>query len=213
MPDLLVSPCAHLVTRNDAEHRYYGPDGFPFSISVTGVLSANDPPSKRAAIESTRHLWERRGTLTHAALEQFICTDRQWVPPADSEFVEFAPWIVPLLHWRGWDEVTFTASEVMTFHPEDDLAGTFDGGYRNSSHHHVLFDLKSRGNAAAGTYSTAAQLGGYLHLCERWGIHFDIAATIWARPGRWPTVSLYSLDDCRAAWAKAWAAYQQSLPF
>ena len=60
MPDLLVSPCAHLVTRNDAEHRYYGPDGLPFSISVTGVLSANDPPSKRAAIEATRHRWERR---------------------------------------------------------------------------------------------------------------------------------------------------------
>jgi len=213
MPDLLGTPCPYL-TRDDGSHTYRGPDGLRIAKSVTGVLAASDPPGKKAAIMATKHLWEGRGNACHGALEQFIQSGLTWTPTyGDPAFTDWAAWIVPLLNWPVWREVTFTASELAVHHPEDDVAGCLDGAFRNTGGQHVLFDLKSRGRASDGTYSTAAQLGGYLHLCERWGIVFDTAATIWARPGRWPTVSLYSLDDCRNAWAKAWAAYQQSLPF
>ena len=208
---LLTSPCPYLNLMPG--HRYRGPDGLPVAKSVTGVLAASDPPGKREAIMATRHLWEGRGNACHGALERWIQSDRQWTPTYDDPtFSKWSEWVVPLLTWSGWDDVVFTASELPLHHPELDVAGCMDGAFRNG-HGHVAFDLKSRGQRHSGTYSTAAQLGGYITLAERWGITFDIAATIWARPGRWPTVSLYSIDDCRTAWAKAWAAYQQSLPF
>lgn len=213
MPDLLVSPCTYL-TRDDATHRYFGPDGLPVAVSVTGVLAASDPPIKRQMIEATRDQWEARGNACHSALELYIKSDRRWMPsPACPTYSPFIPWLLPLLSWPAWRELTFTASELMLHHPELDLSGTFDGAYRDPASRHVLFDLKSRGQRHSGTYSTAAQMGGYLLMARYWGIAFDAAATIWARPNRFPTVTLYTVEDCLAAWGQAWDAYQSTLPF
>lgn len=213
MPDLLRCPCPYLL-RDDGSHTYTDPDGLKISVSITGVLAASDPPGKREAIMATRHLWEGRGKAAHGALEHWIKSDRQWRPtPGCPTFSPYTAWILPLLTWSAWDELTFTASELMLHHPELDVAGTFDGAYRLPDGRHVLFDLKSRGQRHSGTYSTAAQLGGYITLAARWAIAFDLAATIWARPNRYPTVSLYSIPDCLTAWHAAWCAYQASLPF
>lgn len=213
MTQLLTTPCTYLV-RDDATHRYTGPDGLPIPISVTGVLAASDPPQKRAAIEATRDQWEPRGNACHHALERFIKSDRQWMPsPGCPTFSPFTAWLLPLLSWPAWDDLQFTASELMLHHPEHDFCGTFDGAYTDPSGRHMLFDLKSRGQRHSGTYSTAAQMGGYLLMAARWGIAFDGAATIWARPNRYPTVSLYTVEDCLAAWGQAWDNYQATLPF
>lgn len=211
--ELLASPCPYLV-RDDATHRYTGHDGLPVAKSITGVLAASDPPEKRKAIMATRHLWEGRGNACHGALEAFIKSDRRWMPsPNCPIYSPYIAWLLPLLTWPAWNELTFTASELMVHHPELDVCGTFDGAYLLPSGKHVLFDLKSRGQRQSGTYSTAAQLGGYITLSARWGITFDMAATIWARPNRYPTVSLYSISDCIAAWQAAWHTYQATLPF
>ena len=211
MPDLLTTPCAYL-SRDDATHVYIDAQGRPVPISVTGVLAASDSTHKRRLLEQTRAEWEPRGNACHRALERWITSNRSWIPsPGCHEFTPYIPWIIPLTTWAGWHGLTFTASELLLHHPELGVAGQFDGAWRTQDGRHVLFDLKSRGHRGAGTYSTAAQLGGYLALAARWGIHFDHAATIWARPNRYPTISVYSIGQCLAAWAKAWTVYRESI--
>lgn len=211
MPDLLQSPCAYLA-RDDAAHVYIDAQGRPIPISVTGVLSASDSAYKRRILEDTRADWAPRGNACHRALELWITSERRWLPsPGCPEFTPYIPWILPLTTWAAWHALTFTASELRLHHPELNLAGTFDCSWRTADGRHVLADLKSRGNRSAGTYSTAAQLGGYLVLAARWGIHYDHCATIWARPNRYPTLTTYTVGQCLAAWAKAWSFYRQQL--
>jgi hypothetical protein len=60
------------------------------------------------------------------------------------------------------------------------------------------------------TYSTAAQLGGY-HTLEHHGPArnwYDYGQTIWCRPGQTTFSPLYSVAECRMAWAGAWATYR-----
>jgi hypothetical protein len=211
MTSLLASPCSYL-RRDDATHTYLDAQGRPVPISVTGVLAASDSPHKRRILEETRPQWEARGNACHRALELWITSGRTWLPsPGCPTFSPFIPWILPLTTWAGWNGLTFTASELLLHHPELGIAGQFDGAWRTTSGHRVLFDLKSRGHRDAGTYSTAAQLGGYIVLAARWGIHFDHAATVWARPNRYPTLSTYTIGQCLAAWARAWAFYREQL--
>jgi len=58
------------------------------------------------------------------------------------------------------------------------------------------------------TYSTAAQLGGYMALEATWGNLYDAGQTIWCRPGQTTFSPLYSLQECRMAWAGAWATFK-----
>jgi hypothetical protein len=58
------------------------------------------------------------------------------------------------------------------------------------------------------TYSTAAQLGGYMALEATWGNHYDAGQTIWARPGQTTFSPLYSRAECLLAWAGAWATWR-----
>jgi len=58
------------------------------------------------------------------------------------------------------------------------------------------------------TYSTAAQLGGYMALEVTWGNLYDAGQTIWCRPGSTTFSPLYSLQECRTAWAGAWATFK-----
>jgi hypothetical protein len=58
------------------------------------------------------------------------------------------------------------------------------------------------------TYSTAAQLGGYMALEATWGNVYDAGQTIWCRPGSTTFSPLYSVAECRLAWAGAWATWK-----
>lgn len=58
------------------------------------------------------------------------------------------------------------------------------------------------------TYSTAAQGGGYMALEASHGHWYDWHQSIWARPGRCTWGPLIGVEDCRWAWAEAWATYR-----
>jgi hypothetical protein len=58
------------------------------------------------------------------------------------------------------------------------------------------------------TYSTAAQLGGYMALEATWGNHYHAGQTIWCRPGQTTFSPLYSRQECLLAWAGAWATWR-----
>ena len=58
------------------------------------------------------------------------------------------------------------------------------------------------------TYSTAAQIGGYMALEATWGHHYDAGQTIWARPGQTTFGPLLSRSECLLAWAGAWATFK-----
>lgn len=207
---LIQSPCPYL-TRDDESHTYLDAQGRQIPISVTGVLSSSDSPYKIAALERTRHIWAPRGNACHAALEAWIKAEGRWaISHGDDALEPYLDWILPLTVWNGWDGLAFTASELLLHYPEDNYAGTFDGSYIDRKGRHVLFDLKSRGRATDGTYSTAAQLGGYLNAAARWGLNFDYAVTIWARPRRFPTLTVYGIPQCLQAWGRAWANYEQN---
>jgi len=58
------------------------------------------------------------------------------------------------------------------------------------------------------TFSTAAQLGGYMALEATWGNLYHAGQTIWCRPGQTTFSPLYSVAECRLAWAGAWATFK-----
>ena len=112
------------------------------------------------------------------------------------------------------------ASERPTCCVQRGVAGTFDLAYEDSSlpspkrpswasqgPPRVLADLKTLGENGA-SYSTAAQLGGYMALEATHGTWYDYGQTIWARPGQTTFSPLYSRQECLMAWAAAWACWK-----
>jgi len=99
------------------------------------------------------------------------------------------------------------ASERPTCCLKRKVAGTFDLAYVDEQGRRILADLKSLGENGS-TYSTAAQLGGYMALEATWGNLYDAGQTIWCRPGSTAFSPLYSVEECRMAWAGAWATYR-----
>ena len=87
------------------------------------------------------------------------------------------------------------------------VAGTFDCAYIDADGRRILADLKTLGENGS-TYSTAAQLGGYMALEATHGQRYDAGQTIWARPGSTTFSPLYSVAECRMAWAGAWATWK-----
>jgi hypothetical protein len=192
--------------RRDANHRYWLRDHL-FPISTTGVLAHGKSAYAMERIEATRNDWEARGTLTHRALELHI-TQPGWRPDHDREtFGPWFEWIAPLLAHPIWSQVTPIASEMQLCSLDLNLAGTFDGAFVTSDGRRILFDLKTQKRSDAGAYCTRAQLGCYLTMAAEQGLHFDGAATIWARPGRTKLQAL-STDECLEAWWLAWGAYE-----
>jgi len=217
--------------RRDPEHRYYLHDQL-LPVSVTGVLAFCKSAYAMERIEATRETWEPRGNTCHRALELFLSLPNQC--PGDltadlglgtmealQELLtgDYADWVRPLVTHDRWSAVTVIASERATCCPRRGVGGTYDLGYLDPSlppsparprgvegPARVLADLKSLGENGA-SYSTAAQLGGYM-ACERsQGYWWDYGQTIWARPGKTTFSTLYSHDECRLAWAAAWAIY------
>jgi len=193
----------------DANHRYRLGDHV-FAASVTGVLSPGKGEYARKRIESTRADWEARGNTVHRALE-LAATCPDWHPdhwPACWPWIE---WCWPLLTHAIWEEARLCASEMGLYSLTLDIAGTFDGAFLmpkpGGGWRRILFDLKTQGSSGSSCYDTRPQLGGYLTLAAEHGIHFDGAATLWARPGR-TQVKTYDTSQCLAAWDAALQAYR-----
>jgi hypothetical protein len=215
--------------RRDPEHRYWlGEVEFP--VSVTGVLSVHKSPYALGRIEATRATWEPRGNQTHRALELFLGLRRPGNDGAGAaelqelEAGDYRDWIKPLITDPRWDLVEVIASERPTCCLRRRVAGTFDFAYvddtlptpqrppwASEGPPRVLADLKTLGEAGS-TYSTAAQLGGYMALEATHGLWYDYGQTLWARPGRTAFSPLYSRSKCLLAWAGAWAAWRALHP-
>jgi hypothetical protein len=204
----LLPPIAGL-RRRDPEHRYVlarpGRPDHEFPVSVTGVLSVLKSAYAMELIEVTRAVWEPRGNTCHLGLETFLQGRLDELQPLASG--EYSDWVVPLITHPRWGEVQVIASERPTCCLRRNVSGTYDCGFVEASGLRVLADLKSLGENGA-TYSTAAQLGGYMALEATWGIHYDAGQTIWARPGSTTFSPLYSRSECLTAWAAAWATYR-----
>jgi hypothetical protein len=200
--------------RRDPEHRYWlGEVEFPISVTgVTGVKS--DYAMSR--IEATRATWEPRGNSCHRALELFLLLEHSDQPSLGSDSEElisllhgdYLDWIAPLLTHERWHQLQVIASERPTCCLKRRVAGTFDVAFVDEQGRRILADLKSLGSESSSTYSTAAQLGGYMALEVTWGNLYDAGQTIWCRPGQTTFSPLYSLQECRTAWAGAWATYR-----
>ena len=205
--------------RRDPDHRYWlGEVEFP--ASVTGVLSVLKSDFAMDRIEATRATWEPRGNSCHRALELFLRLERDHLIGDDGVIAvlqqqevialqhgPYADWIEPLIAHDRWSQVQVIASERATCCLRRRVAGTFDVAYIDEQGRRILADLKSLGENRS-TYSTAAQLGGYMALEATWGNLYDAGQTIWCRPGSTTFSPLYSLSECRMAWAGAWATWK-----
>jgi hypothetical protein len=205
--------------RRDPEHRYWLGD-VEFPISVTGVIGCTKSDLAMDRIEATRATWEPRGNSCHRALELFLQSgamvgvEGQGIPframvdeMAELADGDHADWIQPLITHDRWSQLQVIASERATACLKRRVAGTFDLAYCDEQGRRILADLKSLGENGS-TYSTAAQLGGYMALEATWGHLYDAGQTIWCRPGRTTFSPLYSLSECRTAWAGAWATWR-----
>ena len=191
--------------RRDPEHRYWLGD-VEFPISVTGVIGCLKTDFAMQRIEATRATWEPRGNSCHRALELFLQLE------LGDELRglaggPYADWIQPLITHDRWSAIQVIASERPTCCLRRRVAGMFDLAYVDENGRRILADLKSLGPNGA-TYSTAAQLGGYMALDATWGNHYDAGQTIWCRPGQTTFSPLYSVAECRMAWAGAWATWK-----
>jgi len=205
--------------RRDPEHRYWlGEVEFP--ISVTGVLSCLKSDFAMERIEATRSNWEARGNSCHRALElmlnAFHHPDGEELRDCLRELQELADgpysdWVQPLIHHDRWWHLQIIASERPTCCLARRVAGTYDTAYIDEANRRVLADLKSLGENGS-TYSTAAQLGGYMALEATHGVMYDAGQTIWCRPGSTTFSPLYSRSECLLAWAAAWAAWRARNP-
>lgn len=210
--------------RRDPEHRYWL-NGQEFAVSVTGVLSVLKSDFALVRIEATRETWEPRGNSCHRALELFLqlpirgIDDGMTVAADQSVLMElagllqgdYADWVQPLITHDRWSAVDVIASERPTCCPARGVAGTFDLAYIDEQGRRILADLKTLGPNGA-TYSTAAQLGGYMACEAAHGNHYDAGQTIWARPGETTFSKLHSVEECRLAWAAAWATWRSRPP-
>ena len=223
--------------RRDPEHRYWLGD-LEFPVSVTGVLSVLKSDFAMKRIEATRATWEPRGNSCHRALELFLLLthaagDDDLTGRVDPALLlelgklslgDHADWINPLITHERWAQVAVIASERPTCCARRLVAGTFDVAYIDpalppspdrpawvTGPARVLADLKSLGENGS-SYSTAAQLGGYMALEHSHDNWYDYGQTIWARPGQTTFSPPYSVAECRLAWAGAWATWRALHP-
>jgi len=200
--------------RRDPEHRYWLGD-VEIPVSVTGVIGCLKSGYAMERIEATRSTWEPRGNTVHRALELHLLLEHSGQSGLADEAAkmvklmqgDYAHWIAPLVTHERWSQLQIIASERPTCCLRRRVAGTFDVAYIDEDGRRILADLKSLGENGS-TYSTAAQLGGYMALEATWGNAYDAGQTIWCRPGQTTFSPLYSLAECRQAWAGAWATFK-----
>jgi len=205
--------------RRDPEHRYWLGD-VEFPVSVTGVLGCLKSDYAMKRIEATREVWAPRGNSCHRALELMMLTTKgapRTIEQVRHDIAElgalaigdYSDWIQPLLEHDRWDQLQIIASEMAVACTQRRVAGCFDLAFIDEAGRTVLADLKSLGSAKSSTYCTRAQLGGYAALLKAsHGVVVDACQTIWSRPGSTTFSPLYSVAECRMAWAGAWATYR-----
>ena len=199
-------------------HRYWLGE-LEFPVSVTGVLSCGKSDFAMERIMSTRAVWEPRGNSAHRALELFLglfFSPAGWGAAESNELQElqqgdYADWVQPLVGHERWAHLQVIASERPTCCIKRRVAGTYDTAYVDEAGRRVLADLKSLGENGS-TYTTAAQLGGYMALEATHGVRYDAGQTIWCRPGQTTFSPLYSRSECLLAWAAAWATWRGRNP-
>jgi hypothetical protein len=191
-----------------------------FPISVTGVLSVLKSDFAMERIEATRATWEPRGNSCHRALELMALTIKgapRTIEQVRHDIAElgalaigdYSDWVQPLLTHERWDQLLVIASEMAVACTQRRVAGCFDLAFIDEAGRTILADLKSLGSAESSTYCTRAQLGGYAALLKAsHGVVVDACQTIWCRPGSTTFSPLYSVQECRTAWAGAWATYR-----
>lgn len=196
---------------NEEAHTYrYLPTGEVMGTSVTGILSVNKTAAQLANIEKHKATWAPRGLHTHAALEHKLRGLPFEVDPA------YAEWVTPLLAHPFWETFEPIAIEHRMCDLRRGIGGSCDAlGYDGFTGRLVLLDLKSQSSARYGTYSTDAQMGGYLSmLIDRHGITIDECLTVWARPGECFVGDPQDPFDCFVAWEdtyEKWAALQEEI--
>jgi hypothetical protein len=205
--------------RRDPEHRYWLGD-VEFPVSVTGVLGCLKSDYAMERIEATRATWEPRGNSCHRALELMMLTTKgapRTIEQVRHDIAElgglaigdYSDWVQPLLDHDRWSQLQIIASEMAVACTQRRVAGCFDLAFIDEAGRTILADLKSLGSAESSTYCTRAQLGGYAALLKAsHGVVVDACQTIWCRPGSTTFSPLYSLSECRLAWAGAWATFK-----
>lgn len=207
--------------RRDENHRYWLGDDL-IAVSTTGVCGHDMTDWRRQQIEVTRHEWEPRGVNTHLALQLEL--EARFHPSYGARrraveqrlehaaaFDAYKEHIAPLVTHPLWREVEVVATEFMVASLEHNLAGTFDGAYREpdpekpGQYVYTIFDLKTQ-KANGKPYSVKSQLGCYINLCDEQGLRIDKALVIWSRPNETRLQSL-TREECLEAWAAKWSDY------
>jgi len=187
-----------------AAHKYqWVPTGEWLAFSVTGIKSAGMTETQRLAFVKTRHIWEPRGCGVHAALESFLLKEPQG--PTD-----YSEWIEPLLDHPFWDRVEPIAVEYRLCDLANSIGGSCDCLLRDRmTGKYLLCDLKTQGNILASTYSTDAQMGGYLSMFQQHHPAIAVAEciTIWSRPGR-AFITRVRSKNCLKAWNHTLAEFK-----
>lgn len=209
--------------RRDPEHRYWLGE-LEFPVSITGVIGCLKTEYALERIEATRATWGPRGNQTHRALELFLQQSQMARDPyrgtqlqaQGDELMElaegdYADWIQPLINHDRWHQLQVIASERPTCCIRRRVAGTFDCAYVDQNGRRILADLKTLGPNGS-TYSTAAQIGGYMALEATWGVSYDAGQTIWSQPGQLIFGPLMGRFECLLAWAGAWATWKAVSP-
>lgn len=196
---------------DEEAHSYlWLPTGEVMGVSVTGILSVNKTAAQLANIEKHKATWAPRGTHVHAALEHKLRG-----LPFDHDPV-YAEWTAPLLAHPFWETFEPIAIEYRMCDLRRGIGGSCDAlGYDHFTEKLVLLDLKSQSSAKYGTYSTDAQMGGYLSmLIQHHQLTVDECLTVWARPGECLVGDPQDPGECIDEWERTfqkWEALQERI--
>ena len=192
-------------------HQYiWSPTGEVMGTSVTGVCSVNKTARELANIEKHRPSWEPRGLHVHASLEHKLKGLPFEVDPT------YAEWAAPMLAHPFWETFEPIAIEYRMCDLRRGIGGSCDAlGYDHFAEKLVLLDLKTKSSAKYGTYSTDAQMGGYLTmLIEHHRITVDECLTVWAFPGECLVGDPQDPKECVDEWERTyakWSALQEQI--
>jgi hypothetical protein len=205
MTTKIIQPLGPLpIEFNEELHQYvWTPTGEVMGISVTGVLSVNKTAGQLANIEKHKPTWAPRGLHIHAALEHKLKELPFEVDPV------YAEWVAPMLAHEFWADFEPLAIEYRLCDLKRGIGGSLDAlGYDHFTEKMVLLDLKSQSSAKYGTYSTDAQMGGYLSmLLDRHQLEVDECLTVWARPGECLVGDPQDPQECLDAWEETYAKW------